>query len=232
MGVFLATLIMALWGAHLWYALAVLEVTLDGDAAAAALTVLRVLAHMLIQGYLYTGLFITAHDAMHQSVSANRSVNRLYGIVASALFAAFSYRRLVSNHFKHHRRPGGESDPDFCTKSQNFAVWFVSFFSHYVTVRQLLIMAVLFNVLIRLAPLQNVVLFWVAPAFLGTLQLFYFGTYRPHMRPHTDEMEPHKARSQRRNHLWAMLSCYFFGYHHEHHESPGTPWWKLHNLKR
>jgi beta-carotene ketolase (CrtW type) len=28
-----------------------------------------------------------------------------------------------------------------------------------------------------------------------------------------------------------MLSCYFFGYHYEHHESPQTPWWKLYQIK-
>jgi beta-carotene ketolase (CrtW type) len=27
------------------------------------------------------------------------------------------------------------------------------------------------------------------------------------------------------------LSCYFFGYHFEHHDSPGTPWWRLWRVK-
>ena len=66
---------------------------------------------------------------------------------------------------------------------------------------------------------------------LGTLQLFYFGTYLPHRRPDTPDMAPHHARTQPRNHLWAMLSCYFFGYHWEHHQSPGTPWWRLWRVK-
>ncbi|TAH22151.1 MAG: hypothetical protein EAZ08_01445 [Cytophagales bacterium] len=37
----------------------------------------------------------------------------------------------------------------------------------------------------------------------------------------------HKSHSQRQNHLWAFLTCYFFGYHYEHHNSPRTPWWML-----
>ena len=31
--------------------------------------------------------------------------------------------------------------------------------------------------------------------------------------------------------MLAMVSCYFFGYHFEHHDSPGTPWWKLYAVK-
>ncbi|MFW6276162.1 MAG: fatty acid desaturase, partial [Bacteroidota bacterium] len=69
------------------------------------------------------------------------------------------------------------------------------------------------------------------PALLSTLQLFYFGTYLPHRKPHTHDMGRHRARTQSKNHLWAMLSCYFFGYHTEHHESPGTPWWQLYTKK-
>jgi beta-carotene ketolase (CrtW type) len=27
--------------------------------------------------------------------------------------------------------------------------------------------------------------------------------------------------------VWAFISCYFFGYHYEHHDQPYLPWWKL-----
>jgi fatty acid desaturase len=27
------------------------------------------------------------------------------------------------------------------------------------------------------------------------------------------------------------LTCYFFGYHWEHHEAPGIPWWQLYLTK-
>lgn len=230
-GVAVASIVIAAWAAHLWYSLAVFEVSFAGDAAQTTLVMIGTILHMAVQGYLYTGLFITAHDAMHQSVSHNRRANRAFGALAAFLFAAFSYKRLLNNHFKHHRWPGEARDPDFCTKSQNFWVWFFTFFFKYVTVVQFVVMAVIFNVLIRLVPVENVVLFWIVPAFLGTLQLFYFGTYRPHRLPHTDEMLPHRARTQRKNDVWAMVSCYFFGYHYEHHASPGTPWWKLHRSK-
>jgi beta-carotene ketolase (CrtW type) len=36
---------------------------------------------VLIQMHLYTGLFITAHDAMHGTVSPNRALNNLTGYI-------------------------------------------------------------------------------------------------------------------------------------------------------
>jgi beta-carotene ketolase (CrtW type) len=138
---------------------------------------------------------------------------------------------LIKNHFKHHKNPGEEADPDFYTKSQNFFIWWGTFLWRYSTIIQLIIMAVVFNVLKMWFDENSIILFWIVPAFLGTFQLFFFGTYLPHKYPHTEIMQPHKARTQKRNHLWAMLSCYFFGYHYEHHESPRTPWWKLYKMK-
>jgi beta-carotene ketolase (CrtW type) len=40
-----------------------------------------------------------------------------------------------------------------------------------------------------------------------------------------------QSRSQRKNHVWAFISCYFFGYHYEHHAQPYLPWWKLPQAK-
>lgn len=164
-------------------------------------------------------------------MSRNRKMNKAVGWITSFLFAGLSYKKLVENHFKHHKYPCTENDPDFYVKSQNFFIWWFVFLSRYITVTQLIIMAVLFNVLNYFFPEINVWMFWVVPAFLGTLQLFFFGTYLPHRKPHNENMEPHKARTQRKNHLGAMISCYFFGYHFEHHDTPHQPWWKLYRSK-
>ena len=92
-------------------------------------------------------------------------------------------------------------------------------------------MAGLFNLgLLFFSEIQLIVL-WIIPSILATFQLFYFGTYLPHQLPHTTEMGIYKSRTLKKNHLWAMLSCYFFGYHYEHHASPQTPWWKLYQTK-
>ncbi len=222
MGIIISSTIIILWGLHLFYCLLYVNVNWVDPLF---------YAHVFIQGYLYTGLFITGHDAMHRNISKNNSVNYIFGTISSFLFAGLSYKKLLTNHLKHHKNPGEENDPDFYVYSQNFILWWLVFLKRYATLSQVIIMATLFNVLKIWFMEISIFAFWVIPAFLGTFQLFYFGTYLPHKYPHTDNMKPHNARTQKKNHLWGMLTCYFFGYHLEHHESPGTPWWHLYKLK-
>ncbi len=222
MGIVVALIIMGAWGGHLAYILQYVDVSLTNP---------WMYLHMLIQGYFYTGLFITGHDAMHRSVSKVKWINNAIGYASVFLFAGMSYRRLIKNHWDHHRYPGTEKDPDYYVKSQNFFAWWFAFMVRYTTVFQIVVMAVAFNVLKIWVEVPALIVFWIVPAFLGTFQLFYFGTFLPHRKPHTEEMGKHRARTLRKNHLWAMLSCYFFGYHYEHHATPGTPWWKLYKVK-
>ena len=215
---------MILWAVHL----ACMLLFVDFDAANSWMYL-----HILIQGYLYTGLFITGHDAMHGSIAGNKSLNRIIGASAIFLFAGMSYKRLKKNHMMHHRFPATDKDPDFYSKSQNFWSWWGIFMWRYLTLFQIVIMAAAYNVLVHIFGFNDikVIIYWALPAILGTLQLFYFGVYRPHRLPHEENMMPHRSRTLRKNHLWAMLSCYFFGYHFEHHENPRIPWWKLHQVK-
>lgn len=222
MGIIAAFSIITIWILHLIYILNFVEVNYFSPFF---------YFHILLQAYLYTGLFITGHDAMHGTVSRNKTLNKAIGMLSTFLFAGLSYNRLIKNHFMHHKNPGSEKDPDFYTKSQNFFVWWSMFMIRYTTIIQLVVMAVAFNILKIWFDDLTLIMFWIIPAFLGTLQLFYFGTYLPHKYPHTNDMQPHNARTQKKNHLFAMLSCYFFGYHHEHHEFPKTPWWQLYKIK-
>jgi beta-carotene ketolase (CrtW type) len=80
-------------------------------------------------------------------------------------------------------------------------------------------------------PKANLVLFWIIPPILSTIQLFYFGTFQPHKHPETIE-NIYKTRSQKKNHFIGFISCYFFGYHLEHHKKPNLPWWKLWSEKK
>jgi beta-carotene/zeaxanthin 4-ketolase len=224
MGIFLAFSIILLWAIHLVYLFTYVEFSAGNP---------WMYLHILLQGYLYTGLFITGHDAMHGTVARSRTVNKLFGGTAIFLFAAMSYNRLKKNHMKHHRFPAEEEDPDFYMRSQNFWKWWGVFMWRYLTIGQIIIMAAAYNIFVHIFGLDNlkVLVYWALPAVLGTLQLFYFGVYQPHRLPHEKNMMPHRARTQGRNHLWAMLSCYFFGYHFEHHENPRLPWWKLYAAK-
>lgn len=182
-----------------------------------------------LQTFLYTGLFITAHDAMHGTVSPKHPrVNDAVGWVAVALYALFSFSGLRTWHHDHHKSPGvPHDDPDFHDgKHTGFWAWYFHFLRHYVTWKQLVGMALVFNALHHLAgfSLVHLLAFWVMPSLLSTLQLFFFGTYLPH-RGHPSN--PHHARSNAYPPWLSFLTCYHFGYHLEHHESPWAPWWHL-----
>lgn len=182
---------------------------------------------IFIQAHLFTGLFITAHDSMHGTISRNSRLNGFFGQLCSLLYAFFYLPKLKRLHHLHHDEVVGEDDPDYHDGS--FISWYFKFFSNYVTWVNFLGYAIAFNLLKLFIPVENLLLFWILPAFISTFQLFFFGTYQPHKKEH--HHLPHAASSQRKNHVLAFISCYFFGYHHEHHENPAVPWWQLYKMK-
>ena len=216
-GIWIGATIIAFWCISLGWLLSSYEVEF---------TSLITYAFILLQTHLYTGLFITAHDAMHGCVAKNKKWNNILGKVAATLFAYNSYQKLFPKHHQHHRFVATEDDPDY--HHGGFIPWYIKFAREYVSIGQILLMAVTYEVLIRFFPKPNVIVFYIIPSLLSTLQLFYFGTYLPHRGEHDNK---HQSRSQRKNHLWAFISCYFFGYHYEHHNTPGVPWWQLYKEK-
>ena len=177
---------------------------------------------IMVQMHLYTGLFITAHDAMHGTISSNKFINNAVGQVCTFLYALFYFPYLNKQHHRHHNHVHSDDDPDY--HNGNFWAWYVRFIRNYLSIWQVVAMAILFNVLKLWLPQSNLLLFWVAPAILSTMQLFYFGTYQPHKGEHDNK---HHSRSQPKNHMVAFFTCYFFGYHYEHHDAPWVPWWRL-----
>ena len=184
-----------------------------------------------IQCWLNVGLFIVAHDCMHGSLAPGRSrLNTVVGTLCLAAYAGLSYRALYPKHQAHHRAPGTDEDPDFNpTEPRRAWPWFVRFFSSYYTHGQILrITAAAIVYMLLGASLLNIVLFWAVPALLALGQLFIFGTYLPHRHEDTAFADAHQARSNNWSPLASLLTCFHFGaYHHEHHLSPGTPWWQL-----
>lgn len=180
--------------------------------------------------WLNVGLFIVAHDAMHGSLAPGRPrLNRAVGRVALSLYALFSFDRLRPQHFAHHEAPGTDADPDFHgADPRRFVPWYQAFIRRYFGLAQLGMLAIVVAALLVLgAPLANVLLLWALPAILSSLQLFYFGTYRPHRHEAGEFADDHRARSTGFSWLASLLSCYHFGYHHEHHLAPHVPWWRL-----
>lgn len=218
LGVIIAIIIVVLWFANLIFSL---QWTIDYTSP-----LLYVL--ILAQTHLYTGLFITAHDAMHGTVSKNRGTNKFIGQFTALLFSYNFYGRLFPKHHEHHKFVATDKDPDYHNGS--FFPWYFSFLKQYISWQQIVLMAITFNVLKLFVPVENLILIWMLPGVLATFQLFYFGTYLPHKGTHNSK-NVHKSKSQGLNHLVAFATCYFFGYHYEHHASPATPWWRLHIVK-
>ena len=81
---------------------------------------------VLLQTHLYTGLFITAHDAMHGSVSKNRKINNTLGWATSLLFAFNFYDRLHTKHHEHHKFVATEKDPDY-HESGKLWLWYINY---------------------------------------------------------------------------------------------------------
>lgn len=78
----------------------------------------------------------------------------------------------------------------------------------------------------------KVATFFMLPAILASMQLFYFGTYLPHRHRDGAFADRHRSRSNEYGWLASLMTCFHFGYHHEHHLSPGTPWWALPGYRR
>src|SRR5215217_3800484 len=86
-----------------WAALHVYAIFFHPLHGAAALLAAPLLVAAIC--WLDVGLFILAHDAMHGSLAPRRPrLNLWAGRIALALYAGFSYDRLLPKHFDHHRR--------------------------------------------------------------------------------------------------------------------------------
>ena len=226
-GLFIALTIIGLWGLSL-------AILLTRNVTQANIVLIPL--GILCQTFFYTGLFITAHDAMHGAVDQARPrVNNLTGAIAVGLYALFSYRKLLEKHWAHHRTPASDTDPDFHDgEHSRFLGWYLRFMKEYLSWQQIIGMAIIFQIMEYLLgiPTLNLILFWVAPALLSTLQLFYFGTYLPHRTPKGGYNNPHRAQSNAYSTFWSFITCYHFGYHWEHHEYPYVPWWNLPGIHR
>lgn len=223
LGLALAALVLGGWVATHVYGVFLLR--LEGLA--------WMLAPFLVAGqcWLNVGLFIVAHDAMHGSLAPFRPrLNRAIGRLCLALYAGFSFDRLITSHFDHHKYSGTERDPDFHAGGpRHFWPWYLAFVRRYFgwgNFAVLTVLLALYLFVFRVSP-ANALLFWAVPAILSSLQLFYFGTYLPHRHEDAPFGDRHNARSSDFPPVLSLLTCYHFGYHHEHHEAPHVPWWRL-----
>ena len=224
MGIALATAITSAW---LFSLLALLSVDLASQSL--SLVVLAI----GLRTFLQTGLFIIGHDAMHGVLLPLRAgANQRLGQLALALYACLPYERCLRNHRQHHRAPGSRQDPDVQDGAGPLA-WYGRFMAGYLGAGQMASLLTSWAVCLLFAwqhtatPGLAVVLVCILPLVLSSLQLFAFGTYLPHRGAGLALGPGHQARSLDLPVWLSFLACYHFGYHREHHQSPGLPWFAL-----
>ena len=182
-----------------------------------------------VQIWLYTGLFIVAHDTMHGSFAPGRDgVNKWVGRVILAWYAGFSWDYMRDAHHQHHATPGTAEDPDFNADDPvRFWPWYLRFFTRYFSWKQVVVLGGIgLTYMLLGARFPNLIVMWAVPAILSSVQLFYFGTYLTHR--HVDGFaDEHNARTNDYPRWLSLLTCFHFGYHHEHHLYPHEPWWRL-----
>ena len=226
-GLLLAITLFAIWlGVHFW---AMFIFSIDGTKW------LFVPIIFAVQCWLSVGIFIVAHDAMHGSLAPGRArLNSAIGAIVLFLYAGFGWRNMRNAHLAHHRNVGTAGDPDFnADNPHEFWPWYRLFLKRYFGWQSMAFVwsVVLSYYLLLDVPAQNIALLYGFPVITSSIQLFYFGTYRPHRHEAGSEAQVftdhHNSRSNDYGTLASLFSCFHFGYHHEHHLLPGTPWWAL-----
>lgn len=225
-GILLAIIVISLWLSSL---IILLSINIS------QLPWFLIILAVLLRAFLHTGLFITAHDAMHGTVfPQHRQVNDFIGSFATRMYVFLPYKLLLEKHRQHHQYPASAKDPDFCEDgSENVFLWYISFMKGYLEGKQSWVIfigmsLVFYPLLLGLhIPLTNLILFWLLPILLSSIQLFYFGIFLPHRQPKEGYTNRHRAKSSNFSVICSFLTCYHFGYHWEHHEYPHLPWYKL-----
>lgn len=236
-GLALALVIAGSWLAIHFYAMFVFELTWSNWPLA--------LVMAAVWCWLSVGVFIVSHDAMHGSLVPGRpKLNGAIGAVLLALYAGFGWKHLRDAHFAHHKLAGHAGDPDFDENNpDNFLRWYATFFRRYFGWRSILYVHSVVGIywLVIGVPMVQIVLLYGMPALCSSLQLFYFGTYRPHRHlPQASAdtaatsrfHDHHNTRSEDFGTLASLATCFHFGYHLEHHRRPDVPWWALPQARR
>lgn len=228
----LAFCVIGAWAFSLWYAFFHLHTGILPDSLAS-------IGMMLWMQFLNCGLFIVTHDACHGTAwPGHPRLNRWLGKTTARLYAAFNFDRLVPKHLAHHVNVATNLDPDFhdhTQKGEGFFAWGWRFFRQYLSFSQIIIMMAVAQIFFHILkiPERNVIQFWVVPAILSSIQLFYFGTWLPHrVIPGKDFADKHHARDSGLPWILSLVSCWHFGYHHVHHLKPGVPWFRLPSQRR
>lgn len=176
--------------------------------------------HLLLITWQYTGLFIISHD-LHHNKNKSRYQDFL-GRLSLFCYGGFILEDFSKKHELHHKYPGIDGkDPDFYDGHP--IIWYLTFLSRYISIKQGVLQILVYNLSKSLELHDtNLIIFWLIPSILASMQLFYFGTYLVHEKNGVikDSDMPD----------WLItITSYNFGYHKQHHKFPMLPWFNLNN---
>lgn len=223
-GVFIGVGVVSLWAIHLFYALTVAPTFYWATPF-----------HIALQSFLNVGLFITAHDAIHGSLApGKRRLNDAVGATAIFLYGGFVWKKMCENHHAHHANPATDRDPDFAEDGDERPLrWLLAFMKRYYSWFNFSVMFVYVMIAWWLSgSYPGMFLYFAIPAWISAGQLFMFGIYLPHRTPPGGHTHPHRTVTLDYPEWLSFLACYHFGYHEEHHDYPGAPWWRLPAVRR
>ena len=137
-------------------------------------------SHMLIADILWgilsmwlcTGLFITAHDAMHGLILPQKpKLNALIGQICLGLYAGLSYKRLLRGHIEHHNHPSTTKDPDFWPSKYGPVAWYFRFMLEYITPIPIILVAGTYHTLVHVVGIDSgrLIAMWIVPQVLSSV---------------------------------------------------------------
>jgi len=174
--------------------------------------------HIMISIWQYVGLFIISHDLHHAEYPC--LYENILGRLSLFCYGGFMLEDFSQKHFKHHESPGiVEKDPDFY--DGNIVLWYLNFLKNYVNIKQVIAQLLIYNLSNSLGISdEKMILFWLMPSLLASVQLFYYGTYLVHDKDGV-------IKNSNLPDWLITATSYNFGYHQEHHKYPKVPWNKL-----
>ena len=174
--------------------------------------------HIMSLIWQYVGLFIISHDLHHNKNPT--SYENFLGRLSLLFYAGFFLEDFSKNHENHHKYPGNSNkDPDFY--DGNVIIWYLKFMIEYVNLKQVIIQLLFYNIL-KYFNIEDdqMILFWLLPSVLASIQLFFYGTYLVHEK---DGLIKNSKLPK-----WLVtFTSYNFGNHINHHKYPHIPWFDL-----
>lgn len=174
--------------------------------------------HIMTLIWQYVGLFIISHDLHHNKEPT--LYENILGRISLLFYGGFLLEDFSKNHENHHKYPGStKKDPDFYDGS--VIIWYLKFMVEYINFKQVIIQLLFYNIL-KNYNIENdqMILFWLLPSVLASIQLFFYGTFLVHEK---DGLIKNANLPE-----WLVtLTSYNFGNHINHHKYPFISWFKL-----